>query len=299
MNKAVQILMLAAMIPFAGNAREETLEERKQRITRKYLRENTKLAQSEMYVPTDVIEDEQVTGSEQFKEIAPQFERQEAGTRPPPRPQRPVPVQQTTENWLLADPSLDEDPYSNDLDPYGSSRDAESDYWSLFGGRPGATQPPESSRKRPAYDPYANRNRNNSTRDQGIFGSGQAGSGRTGIFGQRQGEALQGNLGNPAGIGSRARRTYGSSPESGLLDTPFPQRGQAETERSRESQQYVPHKSPYQTDRTQRGQQRGPQTPQIEYTKPDAFKQWKDRNKSWDPTGDDAYLDELMQKNRR
>ncbi len=305
MNKAVQILILASMLPLVGNAREETLEERKQRITRKYLRENTKLARSDMMVPTSEEEDERVTGSEQFKEIAPAFDRQEASTRPALPPQRPMPMQQPAGNWLLADPALDADPFSNELvDPYGMSTEtsAENDYWSMFGGRLGESRRSEPSRKAPAYDPYANQNRANESRNQKLFGSNPArGEGRTGIFGQSEYRTQQGQntLGNPAGLGNGARSRYGASPDSGLLVTPFAQREQSGTDRSRSSQQYVPHKSPYQTDRNQRTQQGGPQTPKIEYTKPDAYKDWKDRNKSWDPTGDDAYLDDLMRKNRR
>jgi hypothetical protein len=294
MNKTVQILFLIAVLPMLGSAREETLEERKKRITRKYLRENMNVVQSGMVVPEDVEEDEQVTDSEQFKEIEVGFERQESGVQMPPPPrQRPVPLQ-TSENWLLTDPELDEDPYATD-----GGVESENDYWSLWGGRPSEERPPEASRRQQAYDRYSSQSRANETRDQGILGSRSLESGRTSLFGERESTTLPGNFGDQGSFGNQGSRAYGSSPETGLLNTPFPQQRRSEPDQSRESQQYVPHKSPYQYDYQQRRQQQGIQQPQIEYTKPDSFQQWKDRNKTWDPTGDDAYLDELMNKNRR
>jgi hypothetical protein len=69
----------------------------------------------------------------------------------------------------------------------------------------------------------------------------------------------------------------------------------------RETPAYKPYTNPYDT---RRGQQQTPDggqrtQQQRQYYKPDAYQQWKERSKAWDPTKDDAYLDDLMRQNRR
>jgi hypothetical protein len=315
MSKTVQILLLAVLLPMVGNAREETLEERKQRITRKYLRERVNIAQSDMVVPGDLPEDERVLDSERFKEPEMDFQRQQPGAMPPPpRQRRPMP-QKNDSNWLLD--TIDEeesDPYA---DPFAASKskDSKKEYGSMFGGRQEGSARSENRFGSPGYDPYASRRR---------FGSGygseadpratQQGSSfdrtfQDGRYGQPGRDAQTDIHGRPKGTTASsgaslgAQRTFGSSPESGLLQTPFPRIDSSETDPTRRpgaKGTYSPYKSPYQTRREQQTQQgAGGQERQQEYKKPDAYQQWKDRSKAWDPTKDDAYLDDLMRQNRR
>ncbi|MEE9369585.1 MAG: hypothetical protein V3V05_12095 [Pontiella sp.] len=297
MNKTVQLLIIVALLPMLGAAREETMEERKQRVTRKYLRERMNIAQSDMYVPSAIEDDEQVAGSKQYKDVEGAFERQEVGTRPPLPPAQPRPIpQQDNRNWLLNDASVMEDPFADPFNPYSSREEGaqDSEYWSTWGGRPDDQSESRTSRSDQRYDPYANRSSTVDSRTQSVLDPrASTMDGRTSIFGRREASPTMG------GIGNQNTRTYGSSPESGMLQQPFVRKEMPESDRSRESRSYTPHKSPYQYDRNQRQQQGRPREPRVEYTKPNTYQQWKERNKSWDPTGDDAYLDEMMQKNRR
>ena len=55
------------------------MEERKRRITRKYLRERTNVTQSDSMVPVDRPNEEQIADSKRFQEPKVAFERQEPG----------------------------------------------------------------------------------------------------------------------------------------------------------------------------------------------------------------------------
>lgn len=315
MRKAVQILLLAAvLLPLARAAREETLDERKKRITRKYLRERVNVTQSDMYVPSDLPpEDERVLESEQFKQTEDALTREQPATPMPPPPQRrPMPQQQES-NWLLE--GLDDkerDPYA---DPFAldKPKGAEADTWTPMESN-GDSRYGADRQRNPyeRYDPYASRNR---------YGESPSGTdaARQSPYANQYG--TQGNpvqtdrygrstdQSQPPGRTLYTPRSYGSSPDSGLLGSPFPQletpSGTDAYRRPgtpRETPGYKPYTSPYQTRQQQRSQQSpyGTQRQQRqEYIKPDAFKQWKQRNKTWDPTQDDAYTDDLMRQNRR
>ena len=290
MNKAVQILFFITLLPLVGNAREETMEERKQRVTRKYLRERVDITQSDMHVPEYAAEDERVTDSEQYKELDGGFARQEEGTmlRSPAPKRRPAP-RPAADNWLLADAELEDDPYST------TGTEKKDDYWALWGDKSKSDDQQRSSRREQRSDPYSNRDRSFNSREGGIIDPRSSmDRGRSDIFGRRTDGASSVSFGTPK------IKTYGSSLENGLLDVPFSQTRTIEIDRPSESQRYTPHKSPYQTDRNARQQQRGVEQPKLEYKKPDSYQKWKDRSKkTWDPTSDGAYLDEIMQKNRR
>jgi hypothetical protein len=296
MTKAIQILLLAAFLfPMFGSAQEETLEERKKRVTRKYLRERMNVSQSEMVVPEDLTEDVRVLDSEKFKEATVDLQRQAATTPPPPpMPRRPMP-EQADSNWLLND--IDNKEVDLYADPFAPSKpsDDRPDYRSMIRDRKSDDQATGSSRSS-IYDPYASRNRYDTSTRYGA----QATDGKTGIFGQRQSESdAVGGLGT--------RRTFGASPETGLLQTPFPQIETSEDQSlrpgSREPQGiYSPYKSPYQIRREEQRQQGGALSPgstRQEFNKPDPYQQWKNRSNTWDPTKDDAYLDEIMRQDRR
>lgn len=316
MNKPVQILLLFAFLPMLGMAREETLEERKQRIVRKYLRENATITQSDLVVPSDLpVEDEQVTDSEQFKDAEVDLQRHEGAATPimPPQ-QRPVP--RANSNWLLDDMDEEADGSNPYADPYSSgSIDSGDNLWSAWDGTSSRdTQTTRQNRNTDSYrnDPYSRQDSN-----RGIFGGrqqqeystgGQQGSGfgassRTGIFGREQ-QSGQSGYSSGLNLQGSQTRTYGSDPSEGMLSTPLPQidSSSRKDEQRRSSQGYQPYKSPYEQQREERRQQqRGtvPKPEQPEFKRPDSYQQWKERNKTWDPTQDDAYISEMMKKNKR
>ncbi|MDF7801571.1 hypothetical protein P4C99_18985 [Pontiellaceae bacterium B1224] len=306
MNKSVQILLLIALFPMIGNAREETLEERKQRIVRKYMRQSVDITQSDMMIPSGVVEDERIIDSEKYQDAKVSLQREDTSASPMmPPPQRPRPVPRADSNWLLG--SMDEtadasDPYA-DLytDPYASSSiDSGEDLWSTWDTASETQASP--TRQDRGYNPYAQTDGNRGMTDgrsQQIYsangqqqnsGFGSSYSGRTGIFGQSRptsGYNLQGN----------GTRSYGSDPSEGLLSSTYPQLdSSSEEEQSSTTQGYQPYKSPYVLQREQRSQQWGSQQQSTqEYKRQDSYQQFKDRNKTWNPTQDDAYINEMIQ----
>jgi hypothetical protein len=312
MNKTVQILLLfAVLVPLTGTAREETLEERKRRITRKYMHENAALTESELVVPENQRREEnQILDSERFKEAEVDFARQEGGaTMPMPRRPRPMPRTQNS-NWLLA-----EDPMA-EVDPYGSTTDLEKperpeDYWKSWGSdreeEPAATDW-RSSNRYGQQDPSRS-----DSRQQGFTDPRDPRANQADV--NQQGSTLTGGLFNrqpqqqdprSGVLGLTRQPTYGTSPESGLLKRPFQRKESGTTDRSfggdPNRQGYTPRQSPYQTQReTPTTRQMGVlnEPKKKEYQRTDPYKKWKDDNKSWDPTKDDAYLDDVMRQNRR
>jgi hypothetical protein len=84
--------------------------------------------------------------------------------------------------------------------------------------------------------------------------------------------------------------------------TPYKSPYQTQREqRQEQGGRYTPYKSPYQTQREQQQEQGvGYREPKQEYQREDTFQQWKKRNPSqFDPTSDDAFIEEMMPKNRR
>jgi hypothetical protein len=311
MRKTVQILLLAALLlPLVGDAREETLEERKTRITRKYLRKRMSVAQSGLYVPSDLPEeDERVLESEKYKELEKDaLKKSQETTRPMPLPVRRLPIrEQQDSNWLLDGASEDEmvdlfaDPFATTQPDDSSSNDRS--YWS------GQRNDDEQSESR--YNPY-------SSRDQGRSGSSSVWDGRNdqqgyGTYGRQttgMGTDNKGSAYSGGELGSK--RTYGATPDSGLLlDTPYPQIDsqdpkfyrRSDTEEEKRPGSYTPYKSPYQTRREQQQQKSwsgvDSSTKKQEYQKPSTVEQWKSRNKAYDPTADDAYINEMMKSDRR
>ncbi|MDF7826301.1 hypothetical protein P4B35_19895 [Pontiellaceae bacterium B12227] len=313
MNKSVQILILLALFPMLGMAREETLEERKQRIVRKYLRERMSIDQSDMVVPSALPEDERITDSEKFKDAEVDLQRQSGTTAPvvpPPVQARPVP-RRTEKNWLLDDTEEVTDAFGNRVDPYTAAPiDSGDDLWSAWDG----TDRRESSiasefdrNDRKSYDPtqnspYSRQNaQRNTAEGNALYGNQQnSGTTRTDLFGRRASE-YNSSLSTP---GERTR-TYGSDPEQGMLASPYPQLNPLNQERTTTGddlrRQYKPYQSPYEKQREERRlkQSGTPVQKKQEFKRPDSYQQWKERNKTWDPTDDDAYINEMMQQNKR
>ncbi|MDF7808914.1 hypothetical protein P4E94_15820 [Pontiellaceae bacterium B12219] len=308
MIKTIQLLLLCALFPTIGNAREETREERKARIVRKYLREKMTITQSDLVVPTDLPEDEQITDSEKFREQDGSILRQEEGTATPlPAPPRPQPVPRVNSNWLLSDVEDGSDGFSESSDPYGAVSDGAAD-WSSWENKTRTETMVDSSRRDSRNDSYISEDSRRVIPEQraaSIFGrrpdstySGSSFSSRTDSFNPAPERStfynsslnLQGNQAN----------AYGSDPSQGMLSTPFPQlNGSSSSERRTAPSGYQPYQSPYAQERERRQQGIIPQTSSQEFSRPDAYDQWKGRNKSWDPTKDDAYINEMMPKNNR
>lgn len=125
---------------------EETLEERKQRIMRTYLRERIDIVSSGLTVDTGEIYDEQVKESEIMQVEDLEFDRHEGGVVIPPRQiPRPLPNQQET--WW-AEPEVEE----------LESSKANSEYWSMF-GVPGEERESDYRRQLERYELQESRGR--------------------------------------------------------------------------------------------------------------------------------------------
>lgn len=292
------------------------MEERKQRIMRKYLRERTHLAQSDVMVPVDAPEDEAVVDSERFKQPQVDLQRQEPGApMPPPTPRRPRPPAEDR-NWLLAVDPLLEDPYADPFSPtdpaetpkkqedwttWGAERDSPSfggvqrDSW--YDRRSQGTAAEQTQR----YDPRAFSSEGN---QPGFQQQEPVTGGFPGVFGRQQ----TGSSAYTSGALDLSRdKIFNSTLNQGRLKSPFPRDSAQSEDRSfgsgsrMKSQGYIPYKSPYQTQREQQQQQWGGRNqPGQEYKKQDSFQKWKDKNPTpFDPTRDDAYIDEPMPKSGR
>ena len=317
MKRSVQILLLfTCLAPLFAGAREETMEERKRRIMHKYLRERTTITYSEIAVPEARTEvEEEVLASEKFKQPEVDFQRQEPGMAMPPPAPRPAPRAESS-NWLLSEaPELD-DPYANpfarkdskdepkkkaDWTNWGAERDsspyADTQRESRFNWRGSGTSFEQQSG---GYDPSR----------QGIFDprdprSPYAEDTQQGF--QQQGWQAPGPY---DGLDLSREKTFDSSFNQRRLRSPFMRETETPATRSfgsgtQQQQQrggYTPYRNPYQTQHEQRRQQWGGYTsePKQEYQRKDTFQQWKDRNPTpFDPTSDDAFINEMMPKTRR
>ncbi len=290
MNRiAYMVLVVAVLAPPGHNAFGETMAERKQRIMRKYMRERQSVVQSDLEVPS-AEEDERITESEKFIQPQADLTRNEA-SRPPAAPLvRPLPVQ-TEKNWLLIDADPDADPYADPfaIDEAKETDKSSADWLAEWRSRQEqADAQNQSSARSSAYGGY--------------YSGDQSGSGypqqRDGSSGYPYGNTQQRTYGGQSsGLGTYGTTRYGSSTSSEML---WPTQPSVETDGSVNSASgYTPYKSPYQTRRDQQQQQGYQSQPQPEYSRPTPYQKWKNDNKGWDPAADDAYLDELMQRNRR
>jgi len=327
MKRSVQILLLfACLAPLCVDAREETMEERKRRITRKYLRERMDITYSEEVVPGASAEDEDIRASEKFKEAQVDLERQEPGAAMPP-PVRPPPAPLVgNQHWLLSEESETDDPYANPFapeDPYAvddpfapkePKNEPRKTDWTAWGRDRDSSPYPDTQRE-------SRFNR----RDQGSFSEQQPGnydSTRQGIFGpyDPRASSVEGvrpgfpqqearAFGSPAGQDPSRGKTFNPIFNQERRQSLFPHAAGSSTDRSYGSGPqrqprtggYVPYKSPYQTQREQRQQQWGSYSePKQEYRRPDTFQQWKEKNPPrFNPTRDDAFVEEMMPKTRR
>jgi len=325
MKRNVQILLIfACLVPVFAGAREETMEERKRRITRKYLRERVDVTYSEMVVPDADAEDEDVLASEKFKQPQVDLQRQEPGAPILPPVQRPVSPAENR-NWLLSEDSEMDDPYADPFsreDPYADPfalKDSKDDSkkksdWAL--GTEGDSSPyagaqresrfnwrnygPSQGQQSGSYDP---------TR-QGIFNPrdprASFAEGMQPGFQQQEGQ-IPGSIGEMdlsrgKTFNSIFNRERSQSPFVRETESPVARSFGSDAQQQQRKGGYTPYRSPYQTQREQRQQpQRGGYSePKQEYQRKDTFQQWKDRNPTpFDPTSDDAFVNEMMPKIRR
>jgi hypothetical protein len=313
MKQSVQILFLALFLfSLSGFAREETMEERKKRITRKYMRTRATLLQSDSEVPSDEIEDENVVDSERFLEPQVDFQRQEAGApMPMPPPRRPVPKKKN-KNWLLAEDPMMEDPYADPFAPKEPEEKTKAQDWSNWGRQEVEETSPYDRTPHDSW--FQSRNADPSVQQN----SGQYDQAGQNPFSSQNSQSFPGSSlqqGRPSADGRSPFSTgnldlsrdkiFSPGSEQSRLSSPFPQK-ESTVDRSFGSDSslkkggYTPYKSPYETRREQQKQPwGGVRAPQQDYQKPDAFKQWKSKNSTFDPTSDDAFIDEVMPGSRR
>ena len=122
MYKVFIIIIYLLLISIYGEAAEETLEERKKRIMRKYAPMKTTIMQSNIEVVGAFSEDERVIASEIMQVEDLQFEREDPNRMIRPPVVRPNP-QQSQSNWSL---------YSEDLN-LEDNLTVQGDYGSMIG----------------------------------------------------------------------------------------------------------------------------------------------------------------------
>ena len=133
MKRNVQILLLfACVVPLLVRAEEETMEARKRRITRKYLRERMDITYSEEVVPGGDAENEDILASEKFKLPEVDLERQQPGAQMPPPVRQPAP-RTDNRNWLLSETAEPDDPYADPFAEKDSKDEPEKTDWTTWG----------------------------------------------------------------------------------------------------------------------------------------------------------------------
>ncbi len=270
------------------------MAERKQRITRKYLRERQEMAESGLALPVDSQEDERITASEKFKEVELDLNRKSPAAPPPAPVVRAVPAQ-AQPSWMLED-DPDADPYADPFAPDegGGLDEGGSDWWTQWQMRqadraartPAGSGSGYSSADRDVYT-YGDQTRSGYGYQQDRSSGYSYGSPRT-SYGQRSDNSL----------GPYGSSRYGSSSSDGMLTLPPPSQSDADGLSGSSLSGAQPYKSPYQSQQD-RSRQQQPRQQEESFSRPAPYQQWKDRNKQWDPTADDAYLNELMRRNRR
>lgn len=295
------------------------MAERKQRIMRRYLRERSNIVQSDLEVPVARPEDEVLAESEQYKETQVNLQHQAAGTPiPPPPPPRQPPTQTKNRNWLLAADPLLSDPFSpadteespkkktdwsireQEQSPYGGAQ-----YESWFsrknkevpvenGSRYGSRQEGLSTSR--GYNPFSFGGNSFGTQQQETVPR----SGYPSLFGRKQ----EGTSGSGFGTLDLSReRTYNPNQNQGYLKNPLLPSPSANKSMGTETERkgYVPYKSPYETRRQQQQQQQwnGQNQQEQEYKRVNPYQEWKKRTPVYNPTDNDAFINEYMPKSKR
>ena len=295
------------------------MAERRQRIMRRYLRERSNIVQSDLEVPVARPEDEALTESKQYKETQINLQHQAAGTpMPSPPPPRRPPAQTENSNWLLAADPLLSNPFSpadtkespkkmtdwstreQEQSPYGGVQ-----YESWFsrkneevpvenGTRYGSRQEGISTSR--GYNPFSFGGNSFGTQQQETALRSEYSS----LFGRKQ----EGSSGSGFGSLDLSReRTYDPNQNKGYLQNPLLPSPSANRSNGTETkrQDYVPYKSPYETRRQQQQQRQwgGQNQQEQEYKRVNPYQEWKKRTPVYDPTDNDAFINEHMPKSKR
>lgn len=311
MKRSVQILLFATfMVSVFSAVGEETIEERKRRITRKYLRERMDLTYSDEVVPGESAEQEEVLASEIFKEPQVELSREEPGATVPP-PRLPPPQMETeNRNWLLSEPTETADPFADPFAVKDAEDEPKKNDWTTWG-----------TEREPL--PYGSRRENRfNGRNQEAYPEQQSQSyspwRQNGVFNPRAPveESVQQQYPQQRNSYARPYDGINSTQESGY-DSTFSRRPQQQNPFSRETSpsstqsfvpelkpragSYTPYRSPYETQREQRKNQWNSYgAPEQEYRRQDPYQQWKEKNHSpFDPMGDDVFINETVPKLRR
>jgi hypothetical protein len=334
MKRKVQILLLSAfLVPALCSAGEETMEERKRRITRKYLRERTEMTYSDEVVPADEAEDE-VTDSEKYRDLQVTLKAEEPGVQMPAPAPRPAPRTENR-NWLLAEPEEAEDPYADPFSVRDAGDEPEPEDRPAWGEQSESdfyydTLREETSRRRRFGSAYEQQpaGRSMPQEDSGYparMPSGEAVPGARPETGGIYDPAVQPEAYSPyyaqprtAPYSSSGIYSRGTEPQDQRYAVPNAQPGssgmptyKSPFARAPEQQPQqtwsgnTPYQSPYRTQYEQRQRQWQQQWGQDDesgraYRRQDPFQQWQRRSTApLNPMGDDAYVDEMMPKARR
>lgn len=304
MKRKVQFLLIVAgLASLLAVAEEETMEARKQRIKRKYLRERADITYSDEVVPGADAGDEEVTASEQYMEPQGSLEaHDQLMPAPMPAPIHQAPPLAENRNWLLIDDAETTDPYA--AGPYGRKEEEDPAKQS---GRPlwGTEYEPtpyrsaldesrfnwrEDATSRQSSEQY------NAERESGVFNP------RNPAYGEEMRSPYPQQDGTVSGMeGSRTRTGtsfYNPDPEQPRFwqpaesrqdptitgpsrmpytsgDTPY-----GNPSRTQQDQQhwnsYTPYKSPYETQQEQSRQQRW-----NGYTSPYETRQEQSQQRGW------------------
>ena len=299
------LMVVVLVVTLCGIARAETMAERKQRIMRKYLLERQDVAQSDIVLPQTDEENQRVADSERFQAAKVDISRKQAMAPAPAPMARPIPAPVQQSHWFLREDDPDADPYADpfaldtDTPETDASRSGLRELWQARQEQVAAER--EAQQSTAGYGSRYGR----TTSDGGLTGYGYSGQQQARGSGYASGQPSQSTYGQPpqsSQLGPYPSGSYGSAP-SGMLQLPGASSGSgAPPAGSRSQQGYTPYQSPYQAQQEQRRQQQmypPQQQPQPEYSKPTPYQQWKKDSQTWDPTADDAYLNDLMRRNRK
>lgn len=289
------------------------MEERRQRIMRRYLRERSNIVQSDLEVPVPRSEDEILADSEKYKESQVNLQRQEGGSPmpPPPPPRRPPPPVENR-NWLLAVDPLVADPFA----PADAEEDSKKKTdWTAWGNEkepsPYGTAKYESWFSRKSKEASVEGVDRYGSRQQGSPASYNPFSSGGYSFGRQQKETVPGGYSSLFGPKQEGSSGFGgldlsrereSNPNQNPLQSPFlrvPTPSASGSGSESKGQGYIPYKT-YETRRQQQQQQQqwGGQK-QQEFKRVDPYQKWKKSTPVYDPTGNDAFINEHMPKSKR
>ncbi len=278
-------LVVACVVAACGVSRAETMQERKQRITRQYITQQQEVEQSGLMFLDPAELDERVLQSEMYaKNKSSGPEDQNSLMQRRVSVARPLPAQPGSDSSLLL---VDEDDADMYADPFASDsgQDQSTTAFDLVSGWAEEREALASERQRNSDAAYAE-----------LVARRQ----QTGALGGTTQPSSLTTLGqNPANPVGGAFPTFGTPSVGGGLSigtyTPSTTRNPGNGSTPSTLPGIVP-RDPY----SGAGQGSGQSTSIPEFTRPaTSSDEWGGRNDRWDPTANDAYVNELMNGIRR